>query len=144
MIIHITVFFSLSLPDVQDKDGDSTIINQLKKVNRFVRTRSVEEQSQALKKYLKNSSSKHFRPGDLVMKDIDTDGKQLEEKGFSLKVSFRIKVFNVFMTWLFSLDSVHNSSCSEFLKYLSLKKEKAYYRFQQHILSKSVKWQINM
>ena len=94
LIIHITVFFPL--PDVQDKDGDSIIINQLKKVHRFVKTRSVEEQSQALKKYLKNSSSKHFRPGDLVMKDIDTDGKQLEEKGYSLKVSFRINVFMTF------------------------------------------------
>ena len=78
------------------------------------------------------------------MKDIDTDGKQLEEKGFSLKVSFRIKVSNVFIYMLFILDSMYNSSCSEFLKYLSLQKEKAYYRFQQHILSKSVKWQINM
>ena len=78
----------MSLSDVEDKDGDSIIINQLKKVNRFVKTRSVEEQSQALKKYLKKSSSKHFRPGDLVMKNIDTDGKQLE-KGYSLKVSFR-------------------------------------------------------
>ena len=78
----------MSLSDVEDKDGDSIIINQLKKVNRFVKTRSVEEQSQALKKDLKKSSNKHFRPGDLVMKNIDTDGKQLE-KGYSLKVSFR-------------------------------------------------------
>ena len=75
----------------------------MKKVNRFVKTRSVEEQSQALKKYLKKSSSKHFRPGDLVMKNIDTDGKQLE-KGYSLKVSFRT---NFSINWIiFPLSSL--------------------------------------
>ena len=71
--------------DVADEDGNSIIIDRLKSLNRYKQSRNQNQQDIALKNYLKKPSNKLFIPGQLVMKDIDSDGKKIE-KGYSLKV----------------------------------------------------------
>ena len=86
--LQIKTSFPYRPIDISGSDGDTILINRLKKIGRWKEDKSVREQEQLLNSYLKNPKNKRFLPGSYVLPNISLSGK-LGEKGTNLKVFSR-------------------------------------------------------
>ena len=74
LFIILYIYFSL-FSDVANEEGNTIIKDRLESLGRLKKSRNQTEQATALEEFLKNSKTRNFCPGKLVMKDIDTDSK---------------------------------------------------------------------